>query len=88
MPRSGVPAMVKLTSPRTAFLPERRDRYERPGTVLADRQAREAQRRNELDQVRLQRRLTSDELAEHDRLIGRLYMREWRRANDSAGAAS
>jgi len=41
--------------------------------------ARQRQRSAELDQLRLQRRLTEFEQAEADRLTQALYMREWRR---------
>lgn len=52
----------------------------RPGTGLAARYANEAARRDELDAVRVARPLTQGEQDEHDRLIARLYMREYRRA--------
>lgn len=53
----------------------------RPRTGLAGRYAAEADRRAELDRIRVQRPLTIAEADEHDRLAARLYMREWRRAN-------
>lgn len=74
----------------TAAIPNRQYRgthlagLRRPSTGLAGRMAREAERRAELDRIRTLRPLTADEAAEHDRLIARLYMREWRRANASA----
>lgn len=56
----------------------------RPRTGLVGRYAQEAERRAELDAIRAARRLTDAEQAEHDRLINRLYMREWRKANEAS----
>lgn len=75
------------SAPRLAVLPERRDHYRRPATGHAARAAEEARRRAELDRIRIDRRLTDDEQAEHDRLAQRLYMREWRRANYAGARA-
>ena len=71
--------MARGSSPRTAFLAERQDRYRSAETGIAARYAREAARRDELDRMRVARGLTAAELAEDNLLAGRLYMREWRR---------
>lgn len=68
------------SNPRHAALAERKDSYRRPVDGLAGRMACEAERRRELDLMRVERRLTDAEQAEHDRLIGRLYMRQYRQA--------
>ena len=72
------PGTPGASSPRTAFLADRKDSYRRPLTLTQLRFAREAARRTELDRIRIERRLTAAELAEADLLAGRLYMREYR----------
>ena len=79
--------LTRNTPPRQSFLAERKDRYRRAPTGLAGRYAQEAERRDELDRIRIERPLTAAEYAEHDLLAGRLYMREYRRTLALATAA-
>lgn len=66
-----------MGAPRHSFAGPKPPRT-RPGTRRAASWAERRARADELDQLRLQRRLTAEEAAEADRLAHCLYMRLYR----------